>query len=310
MLTWDDFRIFLAIARASTLSGAARLLRVDQSTISRRLVALEAAAGARLFDRTPSGYSLTTAGEGVLENAEEIERQALAAERRLAGQDARPEGQVKLATSDSFAVWFVIPHLEGFAKQYPGVSVNVLSGNRQLSLARREADLALRPNKPTEPNLVARKLSPSPWALYGSTSYLARHSAPRLRDQLAGHSVIGFDPELKSTAGARFLVRHAQRAHVALTTNSLVTQAAAVAQGLGLCPLPCLFGDREPGMRRALPGSIGHHELWLVVHPDLKNSARVRVLMDYLSDCVERESALISGQLSARRRRRPASHRA
>lgn len=309
MLTWDDFRIFLAIARAATLSGAARLLRVDQSTISRRLVALEAAAGARLFDRTPAGYSLTAAGEGVLQNAEEIERQALAAERRLAGQDARPEGHVRLATSDSFAVWFVIPHLEGFAKAYPSVTVSLVTGNRQLSLARREADLALRFNTPTEPNLIARKLSAISWALYGSRPYFERYGLPRLRDQLAGHRVIGFDQELERTIGARFLARHARRAQVVLTTNSLVTQAAAVSAGLGLCPLPAAIGHREPDLQPALSGPVGEHAVWMVVHPDVKTSARVRALMDYLSDCVSREAEAVASSLSARRRRRPASRR-
>jgi DNA-binding transcriptional LysR family regulator len=306
MLDWHDFQLFLAIARAGTLSGAARQLRVDQSTASRRLVALERAAGSRLFDRTPSGYRLTRAGEAVLPNAEEIERQALEAERRLAGQDERPEGHVRLATSDSFAAWFVIPQLAGFARAYPGVSVSIVTANRQVSLARREADLALRPIKPTEPNLIAKRLAASPWALYGAKTYLERRTAPRLRDQLAGHDVIAFDPELKGTAGARFLARHAGRAQVVLATSSLVTQAAAVSAGLGLCPLPCLFGDREPTLRRALPGSIGSHDLWLVVHPDLRTSARVRALMDYLSATIERESAWISGRVSARRRPRPA----
>jgi len=303
MRTWDDFRIFLAIARASTLSGAARQLRVDQSTISRRLAALERSAGSRLFDRTPNGYSLAAAGHAVLQNAEEIERHALAAERSLAGRDAKVEGHVRLATSDSFAAWFVIPELEGFARAYPGVTVSILSGNRQANLSRREADLALRPNKPIEPNLVAKKLAASPWALYGATGYLERHSAPRLRDKLAGHRVIAFDDELKGTAGARFLARHAGRADVVLRTNSLVTQAAAVSAGLGLSPLPCLFGDREPGLRRALPGNIGHHDLWLVVHPDVKTSARVRALMNYLTDAVGRENARITGQPRARRQR-------
>ena len=306
MLDWNDFRIFLAIARAGTLSAAARQLGLDQSTLSRRLVALEATAGSRLFERTQHGYALSAAGEAVRENAEEIELQAIAAERRLAGHDARPEGHVRLAASDGFASWFVIPQLARFAQLFPGISVGLTTGNRAVSLARREADLALRLSKPSEPNLVARRLGTAAWALYGEVGYLERHGLPRLQRQLSGHDVVGFDQELATTVGARFLARHGARARVVLTTNSLVTQAAAVASGLGLSPLPCVCGDPHPKLARALPASIGQHDIWLVVHPDVRQSARVRVLLDYLSEVVTAQAPLLSGKLNARRRQRRA----
>lgn len=306
MLDWSDFRIFLAIARAGTLSGAARQLGLDQSTLSRRLAALEASAGSRLFERTPRGYDLSPAGHGVLKNAEEIEAQAIAAERRLAGHDARLEGHVKLAASDGFASWFVIPQLQRFAQLNPGISVGLVAGNRAVSLARREADVALRMSKPSEPNLVARRLGVAAWALYGGIEYLERHGSPRLRDKLSGHDVVGFERELSTTVGARFLTRHGARARVLLTTNSLVTQAAAVAANIGLSPLPCLFGDPHVGLARALPANIGQHEIWLVVHPDVKQSARVRALLDHLTRVVTAQAPLLSGKLNARRQRRRA----
>lgn len=305
MADWDDFRVLLAIARAGTLSAAARLLNVDQSTMSRRLAALEAASGSRLFDRTPSGYALTSAGEAVREHAEEIEARAIAIERQLAGRDARPDGAVRIAASDGFATWFLLPRLAELRETFPGIVVHLVAGNRPVSLSRREADVSVRLSKPTEPHLLARRVGKAAWALYGSAAYLERAGRPRLRTQLAEQRVIGFDEELRGTLGARWLAEHAAKAEVTLTTNSLVTQAAALKAGLGLCPLPCLFGDLEPGILRALPQTLGHHDVWLVVHPDVKGSARVRAVLDYLTRAIKADAALISGKLSGRPRQRP-----
>lgn len=301
MLDWDDFRVFLSVARAGTLSAAARLLKVDQSTMSRRLAALEATAGARLFDRTPAGYLLTSAGEAVRARVEDLESHALAIERQLLGQDESPTGQVRLAASDSFAAWFLVPRLAALHTRCPGIRLELVTGNQAVNLARREADISLRLTKPKEPNLIARRLGQAAWAVYGSTSYLLRHGKPSARGRLRGHRVVGLDPELRGTVGARWLAKQGNLAEVPLTCNSLVSQAAAVAAGLGLSPLPCVFGDREPGVERAMPRTIGAHELWLVVHPDVKSSARVRAVMDYLTELVLSESALLAG--NARRMR-------
>ena len=287
--------MFLNIPRAGRLSAAARLLQVDQSTMSRRLAALEVAAGARLFDRTPDGYALTAAGEAVCSRIEDLESQALAIERQPLGQDARPTGPVRIAASDSFAAWFLVPRLGPLHQLYPGIRVELVTGNAAVNLARREADISLRLTKPKEPNLVARRLGVAAWAVYASSAYLARHGKPTLRSRLRGHRIVGLDPELRGTVGARWLAKQGSLGEVALTCNSLISQAAAVVAGLGLSPLPCLFGDRERSLVRALPHSIGAHDVWLVVHPDVKSSARVRAVMDYVSDLVASAAPLLLG---------------
>jgi DNA-binding transcriptional LysR family regulator len=295
MLDWDDFRVFLCVARAGTLSGAARVLHVNQSTMSRRLAALEQSAGARLFDRTPDGYLLTAAGEAVRGRVEELESHALGIERQLLGHDARPTGSVRLASSDSFASWFLVPRLAGLFASHPGISLEMVAGNQAVNLARRDADISLRLSKPQEPNLIARRLGEAAWALYGSSAYLARRAKPSVRKQLHGQQVIALDSELRGTVGARWLAAHAGRAEISLTCNTLIAQAAAVVAGLGISPMPCLFGDRQAGLVRALPRSIGAHAIWLVVHPDVRSSARVRVVMDYLTELVTSQAALLSG---------------
>jgi len=286
MLDWDDFRVFLSLARAGTLSAAARVLHVNQSTMSRRLAALEAAAGVRLFERAPAGYALSAAGEAVRNQVEQLEACAIGIERQLLGQDARPTGRVRLAASDSFAAWFLLPRLADFHRLYPGIELELFTGNQPVDLSRREADISLRMSRPKEPHLVARRLGHAPWAVYGSPSYLALHGKPSPRGRLRGHLVVAGDAELSRTVGARWLAKHGNSGKVVLRCNTLISQAAAALAGIGLCPLPCLCGDREPGLVRALPRAIGGHEVWLVVHPDVKSSARVRAVMAYVAELV------------------------
>jgi DNA-binding transcriptional LysR family regulator len=311
-VNWDDYRVLLAVARERTLSGAARRLGVDQSTIGRRLAALEHAANARLFDRTPEGYMLTLAGEAVLPSIEEIERAAIGVERTLVGHDLRLEGSVRVALSDSFAAWFVVPRLHALHAQHPGIHVDLVTGNQPVDLARREADLSLRMAKPEQPNLIARRIGSAAWALYASAQYLAARGMPDLHAGLPGHDVIGFETELRRTAGAVWLRDHAHHARVAFSTNSLLSLAAAVAAGLGVSPLPCLYGDVQPDLRPLAGGVIGHHEIWLVVHPDVRTSARVRLVMSFLTRLIEQEAQLIGGEQPGKvatqsKKRRPVS---
>jgi DNA-binding transcriptional LysR family regulator len=294
MLDWQDLRFFLAIARSGTLSAAAKQLKVDQSTVSRRLQALEASTNARLFDRTADGYLPTAAGERMRADAEQMEESAFAIERKLLGSDTVAAGSVRVATSDSFAAWFVLPRMAAFIAKQPQVCVEFVNANQAVNLTRREADISLRLSKPTQPHLHARRIGHAAWAVYAAKSYLKRRA--RLQP-LAGHEFIGFDEELQSTLGARWLQSNIGTGRVVLSTNTLLSQAAAVAVGLGVSPLPCIAGDVHPGLRRVLPDTIGSHEIWLVVHPDAKQSARVRAVLDALTEMVESETALLTGQI-------------
>lgn len=297
MLDWDDFRVVLALARERTLSATARRLNVDQSTIGRRLAAVEAAANARLFDRSPDGYVLSAAGAAALPHLQAIEASALALEQQLVGRDARLEGRVRLATSDSFAAWFLVPRLRELQERHPGIAIELVTGNEPADLARSEADLSLRLSRPAQPNLIARRLGQAAWGLYAAESYVHARGVPELRHELQGHDLIGFGDELRGTVGAKWLRDHGARGRVVLRSSSLLALGSAVVAGLGVAPLPCLFGDSQPSLRRVLPALIGHHDVWLVVHPNVKDSARVRAVMEVLAELTTRESALLSGRL-------------
>lgn len=290
---WDDYRYLLAVVRAGSLSGAARLVGVDQSTVGRRVAALEARVGARLFDRTPEGYVLTAAGESVRADVETLQEGFMAVERRLAGGDSRLEGTVRLAITEVFADSFLIPHLRELRSQHPGLSLELLTGNAPIDLARREADLAMRLGMvPQQPNLVVRQIGVVAFALYASPAYLARHGRPRARDGMIGHHVVGYGGALSSVPLATLINERAHRATLALRANSVASVFEAVAAGLGIGALPCILGAR--GLRRIDPVG-GAVPIRTIVHRDLRRNARIRAVLRFATELVQRESLALRG---------------
>jgi DNA-binding transcriptional LysR family regulator len=292
---WNDYRYFLAVARAGSLSGAARQLRVDQSTVGRRIAALEARVGARVFDHTPEGYALTAAGDQVRADVERLEGGFVAVERRLAGADARIEGVVRVAMTDVLANTFIVEHLAKLRRSHPGLAIDLVTGYAPVDLARREADLAVRLGKPPrQPNLVVRPLGTAGFALYASQDYLERYGQPRMRGGLRGHQVVCYGGELAAVPLARFMSERAREAEVAFRANSVGSVHTAVAAGLGLGVLPCVLGD--PGLLR-IGRLLGTTPIWSVVHEDLVRNARVRTVLRFLSDLLQRERHALGGQL-------------
>ncbi len=288
---WGDYRFFLALVRAGSLSGAARVLGVDQSTVGRRLAALEGAVGVRLFDRTPDGYVLTAAGESVRADVEALESGFLAVDRRLSGGDARVAGVVRIATTEVFASMYVIPELAALASRHPGLSIELIAGIRPVDLARREADIAVRLGAaPKQPNLVVREIGVARFALYCAASYLARRGQPRLRGGLRGHAIVAYGAEMADVPISRWLQEHAHAADVAFRANTIAAVHEAVTAGLGLGVLPCGVGDRN--LRRVGSAIAGASPVLTVVHEDLARTARVRAVHDFLSDVMRRSRML------------------
>jgi DNA-binding transcriptional LysR family regulator len=291
---WSDYRYFLALARGGSLSAASRRMRVDQSTVGRRIAALEAKVGTRLFDHTPDGYVLTAAGESVRADVEQLEQQFVAVERRLAGRDAQLEGVVRLATTETFASAFLIAHLGALRTRHPRLSVELLAGNQLVDLARREADLAVRVGAaPKQPNLMVRQIGSVGFALYASPSYLARRGRPHLRSELRGHEIVCYGGELATVPLARWATEHAQKAEIAFRANSVEAVYKAVAAGLGMGVLPCLFA--EQGLERISSAILGRSPIWTVVHEDMVRNARVRAVLEFLAETTQRERRVLSG---------------
>lgn len=297
MPNWDDLRYFLAIAREGSLAAAARTLRVDATTVGRRLAALEEELGTRLFDRMPAGFVVTAAGRNIRMAVEEMEASVLAVERKASGDDARLEGVVRITTTEAFAVSTLLPRFAPFRERHPGIEVQVLTDYAALDLAKREADIAVRLTRPKEDTLVARKVGEIAIAPYAAERYLARRGLPDPATGLAGHDVIGYADAAAKWPEARWLGEVATSARVAVRCNSLLSVVAAAGSGVGIGVMPCFMGDREPGLRRLMPPIPSlRRDIWLVVHRDLQHNARVRAVLHFLAELIQRERSLIAGE--------------
>jgi DNA-binding transcriptional LysR family regulator len=278
MFDWADVRIFLSVHREGSFTAAARALRLDQTTVGRRIAALESALGARLLRRGRDGLTLTAAGVEALARAEQMEEAAQSLGRAVEQRDEQPEGKVRLTTLESLATWFLAPRLPRLQQRHPKLSLELHVGHRALSLTRREADLALRLTRPEQPGLVSRKVASLAWGLYGERRWLSKQPTPG--PALEGLAAIGFDEELSALPEARWLA--ATAAQITLRTSSLPAMREACAAGAGLAVLPRWLGDQDPRLSRALDLPV-RRDLWLVVHAELRTAARVRAVADFVA---------------------------
>jgi DNA-binding transcriptional LysR family regulator len=288
MLAWDDLRIFLAVHRTGGHAGAARLLRVASTTVGRRVAALEAGVGSRLFTRTPEGLVATAAARVLLARAERIEAEVMEAERELEGADARPTGTVRITCGDGFGAYVLGPALPAFLAAHPGLSVEVRADARALDLTRGEADVALRLFRPRERSLVARRLGVERYGLFAAPAYLARRGAPRTVRDLAAHDLVLYGSELDRMSTQAWLREVAAGARVAARANTTTTIHAACAAGAGIALLTDSFVRGDPRYAPVLPRlEPPSNEIWAVTHPDLRAAARVAAALRWLEQLVE-----------------------
>jgi DNA-binding transcriptional LysR family regulator len=300
MLCWDDVRYALAIARGKSLAAASKALGVSAPTVGRRLDALEAALGARLFLRRKSGFVATDAGDSFVALAEGVERSVRGLERGVAGLDDRAEGPVRVATFETGAHDLLAPELPHFFERYPRVRLEFVVGHQAAGLARGEAHLALRVFKPDDTDLVVRKVGAIAFALYRAR---APGPAPAL-DPWPELPVVTWDDASAHLQNARWLREHVPERLRRLTFNNFQGQLAAVRTGAGAGLLPCLVGDADPRLERLLaPVAALTQPLYLVQLPELKASARVRAVAEFVVEVVGRRQAALLGEPAAAPRR-------
>jgi DNA-binding transcriptional LysR family regulator len=290
--SWDDVRFFLVIHRSGSLTAAAVTLGVTQPTCGRRLAALEASLGLRLFDRTPDGLRITADGKTLLDAATRMEDSANDLALRATVRDREFEGVVRIATSELFACSFLTGALQQARERYPGVRVELVLSNTETDLLRREADVAIRfgplGSRPKPPALVAQRLGDEPFLLYGQDTYLRRREGPADPNDLAEHDVVVYSGRHPAT---EWCARAFARSTVVLSAPSMQVTGAAIAAGLGLGVLPRRAARLFPTLR-ALSPVVAHGTGWLIVHPDLRHVPRIRVVVDTLSAIYRAEPAL------------------
>lgn len=287
-LNWDDVRLFLAVAREGSISGGARVLGVRHSTVSRRMRSLEESLGVRLIERKKSGYELTQAGEHLKLAASNMEHEVLQVDSKLGGQDARLQGELRVTAINSMASTILMPMFTGFNRQYPDVELHIMTSNKNISLVERNADIAIRlTNTPTDA-LIGKRIATVATTIYGSRQYLAEQRQTGAKADWIGVSCCGFHQSWTNKKAGP------QRRH--FNVDDTLLTLAALKQQQGLAYLPCFMGDQDPELERICPPdpqmNLG---LWLLIHPDLKKTARVIAFCDYLIHAMKEQEDLLAG---------------
>ena len=292
-IEWDDLRYILAVASAGSLAGAARSLGVNHTTVLRRVGAFEARLGLRLFERMPTGYVLTVGGEELVAAARQIDDTVTSLERKLAGQDLRLSGVIRVTSTDTLMVSILPEILAEFRAAHPGIGIEVALSNVMLNLTRREADIAIRPAKDPPETLVGRRIAKIAFAIYGSSQYLSRR---RKTDDLAGHQWVGPDDSLADTSVAQWMRSELPESEIVLRADSLLAMREAARAGLGLAALPCYLGDTSSGLVCVhRPIAAMQTMLWILTHEDLRRTARIRAFTEFAAKAFARRRPLLEG---------------
>lgn len=290
-IVWDEFRLVRAVAEARSLAGAADALGINHSTVFRRLGALEKAMGARLFERSRTGYAPTAAGEKMVELANRIADEIVELERKITGQDLRPSGDLRVTTNDTLLVHLLSEVFVGFRRAFPEINLDIVVGNEPLNLSKRDADIAVRATERPPENLIGRRLAGIRWAIYAASGEAPKNFTAA---DARRYDWVGLSDGIGGPRPTRWLLEHAGAARIVYKLNTVLGLAEAVAAGGGMALIPCFIGDAAPGLARVgFPEPEIEAGLWLLTHPDLKNTARVRAFMDYTAAEIAKRRSVI-----------------
>lgn len=229
--------------------------------------------------------------------AERMEQEALAGDRAVSGRDQKLVGSVKITSTESITTFFLARHIPAFQEQYPGLSVEINATNRKLSLADREADIAVRPRRPKEETLVGRKIGKLKWGIFAGKSTCETLNSVRCLEDLSGQSLIAWEGSPAAYGTMNWLKSKIDNLNITTSSSSILTNAALAAAGTAIAPLPCSVGKNWPGLYPVLaPLEEALGELWIVTHQDLRRNARIRAFSDFLAEAAKKDAALLGGR--------------
>ncbi len=284
---WDDLRIFLAAARGGSLSAASRALNSNQPTVGRRIAALEQVLGVRLFQRHAQGLTLTEDGQRVLRTVENMDVAAAALARQPQGDPVGLRGTVRIAAPEGLGVQLLTPALSVLAQRYPDLNLVLEPSAIGADLIRGEADIAVRLYRPDVQDLVVRRIREMEFGLYAAPQYLQRHGTPVTIAALHVQRFIGYGERLLDHVESRWLETLTGQARYVLRSDNTLTRLTAARAGLGIAVLPHLLAGNT-GLQHLLPDyAPPSRTIWLVVHRDLQQVSRMRVVLDFLADLLE-----------------------
>jgi DNA-binding transcriptional LysR family regulator len=290
---WNLIRSFLAVAREGSLSAAARSLSTTQPTVGRHVNELEAALDSVLFQRGRNGFQLTEKGTAFYERAGPMADAAAGFARLADGTATKIAGTVRITASEIVSAYVLPPILADLGREEPEIEIEIFASNQIGSLTARDADIAVRMVRPVQNDLVIRHVADLPLAACASSQYLDRRGRPQAPLDLAGHRLIGWDRSDEIIAGfAQFGVRIDRHAFCLRTDNQIVLWEAVKA-GLGVGFAQASLVAREPGVEQVLPGlPLPSLPMWLAIHEDLRMSARIRRVLDFLHPALKRYASV------------------
>ena len=293
ILTWDEMCLVHAVTNVGTLSGAARSLDVSHPTAFRRLNKLEKKIGVRFFDRARDGYTATTAAEEVSELVQQLMNDILAVERRISGQDLRPSGTLRITTTDTLLFGWMLPSLQDFRISYPEIQLELVVSNAVFSLSKREADIAVRPTEKPDEVLFGRKIG-----TIAQAAYMAKELTMTVDKSEVADSIdwIGPDESMSYPAFDRWLAEEGLVERCRIRVNTVYGMLSAAKAGLGLAVLPCYLGENDDQLIRVGKEiSSMETDLWILTHPDLRKTERIRVFLDHIARFAKKSPLNILG---------------
>ncbi len=293
---WNDLRIFLEVARAGTLSGAAAKLRVDHSTISRRIAHLESVIDAPVFERDHQGFHITAKGRELLAHVETMESGALAIGESLSGTSRIPSGPVRIATMEGIASLYLSRKFVGFKDLYPLIQIELVTSTQLVHVSQREADIFLSFFPSEGKGLEVEPVGAFPLHLYASESYLSRHGIPESMHELSQHQFVSYVDDLIQLNTVRWLEEAIKNPHVVFHSSSMIAQLFAAAEGGGIVMLPAFSNAERFGLRPVLLDAFEvKRTIWMTVHRERCFMPRIKAVQKFLKDILARDFPLPPG---------------
>ncbi len=285
---WDDYRIFIALAEAGSLTQAGKDLGVTHTTVLRRINALEERLSVRLFKRHTSGYTLTAPGERMLETVLHLKDDIYQAERMIMGEDVRLSGTIKISTTDTIAGYWLPPYIKAFKARYPDIVIDLNITTRHINLSKREADIVIPAINRQPDYMIGRVLEPIRFNIYGHKDYIKSHN---IGAAVTPQDFKKYDFLLPNEALAEippniYVRKHIEEGNIAATADKISALYYLCCQSLGLAPLPSYLGESQPDLvaLMTLPEAVQKNAIWILTHPDLRHTARIKAFMEFMRE--------------------------
>lgn len=293
---WNDITYFLEVARARNLVRAGQKLKVDHTTVSRRIRELERSLNTTLFKRSKSGFSLTETGLRLLQYAEGMENQANSIVETVGIESAEAGGAVRIASMEGIGSLYLTHCIADFHEQYPSIQIELITDTRLLDLTRREADIFVSFFKPQGKRLSVKKIGEFKISLYAASTYFKEHKEPNTQSELEAHRFIDFIDEHIHIKENRWLSDILRPPHTVFRSTSLVAQYMAVSSGLGIAMLPSFVAIHNKDLRPVMPSLFSIRDIWLSAHEDLLHIARIKAVLSFLEKRIAVDRNLLLGR--------------